>query len=182
MIIIDAGHGGKDPGALGNGLKEKDLTLHIAKLMERLCQIYGIPCRMTRTKDEYISLKDRTDYINSIVQKSPKAVCFSVHINSAVNHSAKGFEIIKQIRDNSTIPYDIIEAIKKSQILSARKVFTRANNAGKDYFHILRESNCPTYILEYGFIVNKRDMDSLLAPSNTWVAATIPIVAYLNKR
>lgn len=182
MIIIDAGHGGRDPGALGNGLKESNLTLHIAKVMKMLCDIYQIPCRMTRTKAEYVSLQQRTNFINSIAKDWPETVCFSIHINSAQSDEAKGFEIIKQIRDNSTIPYDIIESIKKSQILSTRKVYTRANKAGKDYFHILRESNCPTYILEYGFIKNKNDMDSLLAPSNTWVVATIPIVAYLKKK
>ena len=68
MIIIDAGHGGKDPGALGNGLKESDLTLHIATVMKRLCDIYQIPCRMTRTREEYVSLQQRTNFINSIAK------------------------------------------------------------------------------------------------------------------
>lgn len=182
MIIIDAGHGGKDPGALGNGLKESDLTLHIATLMKRLCDIYQIPCRMTRTREEYVSLQQRTNFINSIAKDWIEAVCFSIHINSAQSYHAKGFEVIKQIKDSSSIPYDILQSIENSQILSIRKVYTRANKAGKDYFHILRESNCPTYILEFGFIVNQNDMDSLLAPSNTWIASTIPIVAYLNQK
>ena len=182
MIIIDAGHGGRDPGALGNGLKESILTLYIAEVMKMLCDIYQIPCRMTRTKAEYVSLQQRTNFINSIAKDWPEAVCFSIHINSAQSNTAKGFEIIKQIKDSSSIPYDILKSIENSQILSTRKVFTRANNQGKDYFHILRETKCPTYILEYGFIKNKNDMDSLLAPSNTWVAATIPIVAYLKKK
>ena len=58
-ITIDAGHGGTDPGASGNGIIEKELTLDVAKRVEKLLKEKGIEVVMTRTSDVYPSLKER---------------------------------------------------------------------------------------------------------------------------
>jgi len=91
VVIIDPGHGGKDPGAIGpSGLKEKEVTLGIALYLEKLLKGAGIPTYLTRSKDEFVYLEDRADFAN---QKNG-FVFVSLHANSVLNHrpSAKGIE------------------------------------------------------------------------------------------
>ena len=91
VVIIDPGHGGKDPGAIGpTGLKEKEVTLGIALYLEKLLKGAGIPTYLTRSKDEFVYLEDRTNFAN---QKNG-FVFVSLHANSVLNHrpSAEGIE------------------------------------------------------------------------------------------
>ena len=62
-IVIDPGHGGTDPGAVSNGLKEKDFTLRISKYMYDRLKKLGIPVTMTRTTDETLNPTDRVNRI-----------------------------------------------------------------------------------------------------------------------
>jgi len=91
IVIIDPGHGGNDPGAIGpTGLKESEVTLGIALYLEKLLKEAGIPAYLTRNKNEFISLENRTSFAN---QKNG-FVFVSLHANSVLNHrpSAKGTE------------------------------------------------------------------------------------------
>ena len=177
MIIIDAGHGGKDPGCIDGNLLEKDLALKISLRQARLCEIYGIPHILTRKEDKTTELKDRTILANKEINKnSGPTILISNHINSSTG-IAKGFEIIKSHSDNTNYAERLLELVRKSDILAIRKVFSRTNNTGKDYFHIIRETNCRSYILEWGFIKNQRDMASL--HNNLIVACTLPLIAYI---
>ncbi len=91
VVIIDPGHGGKDPGAIGpTGLKEKEVTLGIALYLDKLLKGAGIPTYLTRSKDEFVYLENRTDFAN---QKNG-FVFVSLHANSVLNHrpSAEGIE------------------------------------------------------------------------------------------
>jgi len=91
VVIIDPGHGGKDPGAIGpTGLKEKDVTLGIALYLEKLLKGVGIPTYLTRSKDEFVYLEDRTNFAN---QKNG-FIFLSLHANSVLNHrpTAQGIE------------------------------------------------------------------------------------------
>ncbi len=91
VVIIDPGHGGKDPGAIGpTGLKEKDVTLRIALYLEKLLKGVGIPTYLTRSKDEFVYLEDRTNFAN---QKNG-FIFLSLHANSVLNHrpTAQGIE------------------------------------------------------------------------------------------
>jgi len=89
-IVIDAGHGGKDPGAIGRrlGIKEKDLTLAIAKKLKRIFEDNGISVIMTRGSDEFISLPERVRIANS----SGADLFVSIHINASRSRSMNGFE------------------------------------------------------------------------------------------
>lgn len=89
-VVIDPGHGGKDPGAIGpRGLKEKDVVLEIAKKLGRILkERYGIRVVYTRTKDVFIPLNERTEIANS-----EKADLFvSIHTNASKKRNAKGIE------------------------------------------------------------------------------------------
>ena len=91
IVIIDPGHGGNDPGAIGpTGLKESEVTLGIALYLEKLLKGAGIPTYLTRSKDEFISLEDRTSFAN---QKNG-FIFVSLHANSVLNPrpSAQGIE------------------------------------------------------------------------------------------
>ena len=180
MIIIDAGHGGKDPGAVGNGLQEKDLSLRIAQIQKRLCDIYKIKSVIIRNTDMFIDLNARCKLINASVSNTTSDICISNHVNSADNVTAFGFEIIKKISDKSSYADNLLEIVKRSDILAVRKVYTVQNINGADHFAINRLVKCRSYILEWGFIKNKRDMDSI--KHNIIVMASLPIIAYLQEQ
>ena len=80
-IVIDPGHGGSDPGAVGNGIKEKDYTLLISKYMYDRFKSLGVPVSITRTGDTTLSPSNR---INKIVNDNPNKniLLISNHINA----------------------------------------------------------------------------------------------------
>src|SRR6476620_12283610 len=100
-LYLDPGHGGSDPGAQGNGLREKDITLDIAlKIRTILMNGYeNIEVRMSRTNDSSKSLSQRTNEANSWGAD----YYLSIHCN-AYNGSAKGYEdfIHNNLSDSST--------------------------------------------------------------------------------
>lgn len=103
-ILIDAGHGGKDPGALKtykiNGknvtIQEKDITLKVSKMLaERLKAAYpGKQIILTRSTDKFLTLGERTDIANGVKVGENEAVLFiSVHVNSSLNKTSSGYEV-----------------------------------------------------------------------------------------
>ena len=88
-IVIDAGHGGKDTGALGrNGTEEKDIVLDIAERLGKLLQGDGLDVIYTRKADHFISLQERTE----IASKDAADLFVSIHANSSPEHGAYGVE------------------------------------------------------------------------------------------
>lgn len=88
-IVIDPGHGGKDPGAVYNGLKEKDIVLEISKyLYEYLKADPDLNIHLTRNKDVFIPLEERT----AIANKLKADIFVSIHANAAKNKAATGLE------------------------------------------------------------------------------------------
>jgi len=89
-IVIDAGHGGKDPGTTGYKIKEKDITLDIAKKLGNLIKRnLGLHVVYTREEDDFIPLWQRTKIANNAEGK----LFISIHVNSATgNTSIKGYE------------------------------------------------------------------------------------------
>lgn len=81
-IVIDAGHGGSDPGASGNGIIEKDLTLDISNYMYDRLKELGIPVTMTRITDETLNPTERVDRILNAYGNNPNVVVVSNHINA----------------------------------------------------------------------------------------------------
>lgn len=81
-VVVDAGHGGSDPGAVSNGLQEKDFTLEASLYMyDRLKQL-GIPVVLTRDYDENLSRADRLKRANEAFSGSSDAILISNHINA----------------------------------------------------------------------------------------------------
>ncbi len=89
-ILVDPGHGGKDPGAIGrNGLKEKEIVLDVGRRLRDLLRERGFDVQMTRDQDVFISLDDRTE----MAARGKVDLFISIHANSSRSSSAKGFEI-----------------------------------------------------------------------------------------
>ncbi len=89
-VIIDAGHGGNDPGAIGrSGLREKDVNLDIAKRLSNLLKEEGVQTVLTRTTDKFIPLSSRVNIAN----RSAADLFISVHSNAARSRSLNGFEV-----------------------------------------------------------------------------------------
>ncbi|MCX5694135.1 MAG: N-acetylmuramoyl-L-alanine amidase [Candidatus Omnitrophica bacterium] len=89
-VVIDAGHGGNDPGAIGkNGLKEKDVNLDIAKRLSNLLKAEGVQTVLTRSTDKFIPLSMRV----SIANRSKADLFISIHSNAARSRSLCGFEV-----------------------------------------------------------------------------------------
>lgn len=89
MVIIDCGHGGKEPGAIGcNGIAEKDITLAVGLQLEQLLKEKQLSTYLTRSTDATLPLDVRTAFINT---KRPD-LYISIHANSSVNKSVKGLE------------------------------------------------------------------------------------------
>ena len=89
-VVIDAGHGGKDPGTVGNGGKEKEITLAVAKLVGKKIKASHPEVRVlfTRETDVFVGLQARADFAN----KHKASLMLSIHVNSAPTASVHGTE------------------------------------------------------------------------------------------
>jgi N-acetylmuramoyl-L-alanine amidase len=95
FIILDPGHGGKDPGAIGKGgLKEKTITLQLSKKAETLFKkkFDGIKIKATRTTDRFIELSERAEIANRQLKKGANGIFVSIHVNASISSRISGFE------------------------------------------------------------------------------------------
>jgi N-acetylmuramoyl-L-alanine amidase len=88
-IVVDAGHGGKDPGAIGpTGLQEKEIALDVATKLKSLLSLQGHQVILTRSTDRFLALKERTD----ICRREQPDLFVAIHFNANSNRSITGFE------------------------------------------------------------------------------------------
>lgn len=152
VVFIDAGHGGPDSGAVGNGLREKDITLDISKLVRDKLEAAGYTVVMSRTGDTFPSLSDRTNQANSVGAD----IFVSIHVNAG---GGTGIETwMMSSGPESAKSKTLAENIQKEMYDQ-----TKANNRGvKDgNLHVNRESKMPSALVEVGFIDTKSDADKL---------------------
>lgn len=152
IVVIDAGHGGEMPGALGNGLVEKNLTLQMTVAAKSLFDNSDIKCYVTRTTDVDVSFDDRTNLANEVGD-----IFISVHINSATTSSANGtetFSLYANDPGNGLTSYILAEEML-NQLLE--KLGTTNRKVKSDNFIVLRQSKIPATLIEIGFISNAAD-------------------------
>jgi len=159
QICIDAGHGGKDPGACANGLKEKDITLLMCRALGKEFVKRGYDVHYTRAIDEYIALTERARIANSVGAK----IFISIHCNSAANASASGFEIwtTKGHSIADLLATDIFKAY--SSLVGGK---TRQDNSDGDpdkenNWTVISASTMPAVLIEAQFISNADDASRL---------------------
>lgn len=153
-LYLDPGHGGSDPGAQGNGLKEKNINFDIARRIRNILtnEYKGVHVRMSRTDDNTKSLTQRTNEANSWGAD----YYLSIHCNS-FNGSARGYEdfIHSSLSDSSqTARYqDTIHA----EVIKVNQLQDRGQK--KANFHVLRETIMSALLTENGFIDNAQDAE-----------------------
>lgn len=177
-VVIDAGHGGDDPGTIANGITEKDYTLKISNYIHNRLDEMGIPNEMSRTSDVMLSASDRPKKIQSFYGNGSDVLVVSNHINAG---GGDGAEIIYALRNNDKFAKKLATEFENAG-QSVRKYYQRRlpSNPAKDYYYIMRDTpNNETVIVEYGFADTISDANLI---KNDWEklaeAVTKAIVEY----
>lgn len=155
-IVIDAGHGGEDPGTSANGIVEKDLTLKISEYLHKRFDELGIPNEMTRTGDVTLGPDDRPTKAQSFYGNSSDVILLSNHVNAG---GGDGAEIIYSLRNSDKLSNLIAQEFAKAG-QNVRKYYQRRlpSDPSKDYYYILRDTpNNESLIIEYGFVDSTGD-------------------------
>ena len=159
-IVVDAGHGGVDSGAVSGNLKEKDFTLQAANYMYNRFKELGVPVAITRDTDKTLTRNERLNTMRNTFGNDPKVLVLSNHINAG---GGEGAEVVYPLRTSPTLARNILDEIgARGQI--KRKIYQRVlpENPKKDYYYIMRETpNTTALLIEYGFIDNPKDQVKL---------------------
>ncbi|MBO4640482.1 MAG: N-acetylmuramoyl-L-alanine amidase [Treponema sp.] len=203
-ILIDAGHGGKDPGALKtykiNGkdvtIQEKDINLKVAKLLgERLKTAYpDKQIILTRDKDVFLTLQERTEIANNVKVKEDEAVLFiSVHVNSSLNKTSSGYEVwylspgyrrtvLDKSSTDDTSLFPILNSMLEEEyttesIMIAKFIMdglqsqigdqSKARGIKAEEWFVVKNSNMPSVLIELGFVSNEKE--ALLLNNDTYL-------------
>ncbi len=176
-IVIDPGHGGTDPGAVANNLKEKDYTLLISKYMYDRFKELGIPVRLTRDTDITLSPKERTSKAQSFFGNGKDVIVISNHLNAG---GGDGAEVIYALRNTGTLSKKILDELEKEG-QNVRKYYQLRlpSNPIKDYYFMHRDTpNNETIIVEYGFIDSpKDDVEQIKTNYEKYAEAVVRAVA-----
>lgn len=159
-IVLDAGHGGSDPGAIGNGLKEKDVNLLLAMKTGANLEARGAKVLYTRATDIFITLEERA----KIANRWKADFFFSFHVNSSAG-IASGFEsfIYSEVNGGKTAAYQNVIHRKIAAVFASVGVHDRGQK--KANLAVLRETNMPACLAEYGFINSAKDAALLMNES-----------------
>ncbi len=169
-VVIDAGHGGYDPGAVGYNSAgdavayESHINLALAKLVEAKLRAQGVNVVMTRTKDEFISLAGRAEIEN----KSNCDLFVSIHCNSIDNSSIKGTQVYHNPSSElgTLLSKNIYDKLVDLTGLSPKNTQNGAN------LYVIRNTKRPAALVEAAFISNANDRSYLLSESGQDTIAT----------
>lgn len=168
-IVVDAGHGGSDPGKVGvNGALEKDINLALALKLKELLEHKEIEVVLTRDSDmglypDDASNKKAADMQNrcKIITDAKPVFTISLHQNSYVTPDIKGAQVFYY--GQSDKGKELAEMIQSSLITHVSPENTRTAKANESYY-LLKKTPTPTVIVECGFLSNPNEADLLLDP------------------
>ena len=175
-IVVDAGHGGSDPGTSGNGLVEKEYTLKFADYLNRRFNELGANSTLVRSTDETVTPTERVNRILNAYGNSPDVLVISNHLNAG---GSSGAEVIYALRNNDTLSKLILENLSKEG-QSIRKAYQRRlpSDNSKDYYFIHRNTGVTEpIIIEYGFLDNKGDAERIKNNWEKYAEAVVKAVA-----
>ncbi len=171
-VILDAGHGGHDPGAVGRLNREKDLTLDVAKRAKLLLESRGYQVLMTRSTDVFIPLEKRSAFAN----RHKNAIFISIHFNKSKTGGGTGIETFclaprgVPSMDEETVNINAIRqypghARDPENILLATAVHSSLlkycplpdRGIKRSRFHVVRETKIPSVLVEGGFLDHPMD-------------------------
>lgn len=153
IVVIDVGHGGKDVGNVSNGFAEKDIVLSIAKKIQGMAEDENIEIILTRNTDKSMSLKQRADLANSLEADA----MISLHNNAHHSNAKRGVELFiskegKMVEGSA----ELAEKVRKA--FSSASAVAEIKNAN---FAVLKNTKCPSVLVEIGFLSNDQDRDML---------------------
>ena len=152
-VAIVAGHGGKDPGAIGiNGVKEKDLNLSIAKKIQRNLNKTGMNVFAIRTADKFIPLKKITEIIDSIGTD----IAIHVHCNYTPDNTNNG---LTTYYGKNKPKSKTLDSLLHNQLITRTSLVDRGSFTAP--FWVLNRSNIPSVLIQPGYISNKEDLRKL---------------------
>jgi len=176
-IVIDAGHGGKDPGATSpHGFYEKTVNLDVALQIAGILRERGFKIIMTRSDDTFIELEERTNIAN----RSNASLFISIHADSCATSGTNGFTLYVARRAGSQAR-NLAEAIDKQMTGTSIK----SHGTREADYKVLKNTRCPAVLIEMGYLSNyweakqlkNKDMQKKLA-----VAITNGITNYVSGR
>lgn len=173
-VVIDAGHGGSEYGAIRCGINEKDINLDIAKRVEAILLSHGVNVAMTRNFDTAVSLEGRTIFTTS---KNPD-IFVSIHVNSSVKSEIIGIET-HYYHPNSL---ELAQTVHASLISYIK---TKDRGLFKSRFYVINHTTVPAILVETGFLSNSCERAELVGEQRkqqTAEAIAEGILKYLNKK
>lgn len=164
-VIIDAGHGGEDGGAVAaDGTLEKDINLKIALQTAKLLKLYGFEVIMTRETDVSTSMGDnfikREDLENrlNLMKQNPESIFVSVHLNKFTTSAARGSQVFYSKFKNSKMLGDLIQ---NSIVFNLQKDNKRVNKLATSSTYLLHNATVPAVLVECGFLSNETELSHL---------------------
>jgi N-acetylmuramoyl-L-alanine amidase len=174
-IVLDAGHGGSDPGAQRGDVQEKEITLGIIERLKRRLEARGFRITLTRADDTFVSLEDRVRITNSL----QPTLFLSVHINAMESaNDIHGIETYYQTEQSRALADAIHENLVTKLDAPDRAV-------RKAHFYVINHTPVPAVLAEVGFISNRDERDKLISSdyqSKVANALEQGVMLYLDKK
>src|SRR5213592_2529711 len=175
VVVLDPGHGGQDSGAMCGGVLEKDLTLDVARRIDRLLNSEGIATLMTRIGDTYVSLADRAAFANRV----RKCIFVSIHFNEDNKPVASGVEtyyaahqitagsflaswlpfLWRPLSDSPNPESQNLAGFVQEALVARTRAVDRGTQARQ--FFVIANVTSPAVLIEGGFLTNKEDISKL---------------------
>ena len=157
VVVIDAGHGGRDPGAVGiGGLREKDVVLDISRQVAQILERNGVTVVMTRQDDRTVGLAPRTQLANRVNAN----LFVSIHAN-AISMSRPDVNGLETYYFSSG--QRLAQTIHRSMLRSFPNMRDRGVRRAR--FYVLRHTNMPAVLVETGFVTGRNDARMLANPT-----------------
>ncbi len=162
-IFIDPGHGGPDPGAVGNGVTEEFVNLNVSLELARLLRNAGYDVRLYRTTSDDNVLADKNADLRNRAQTANNwgaDYFISIHTNSSTNPAASGVEgyVYRLGGTSERLAQSIVDSVS-SELGSRNRGVMQAN------FAVLRRTNMPAVLVELGYLTNATEALNLNSPA-----------------
>jgi N-acetylmuramoyl-L-alanine amidase len=166
-VVIDAGHGGFDPGTIAGGVQEKDLTLAIARKVKQFSAAYNVNVLLTRDADIMAGGKATKEegllYRTDFASEQHADLFVSIHINNAPD-SARGMQVYLSSANafpqkSQMLGVAMVEAMKK--MFATQELLQRVENV-----HVLKATKMPAILIECGNLHNSDDLTFITNPEN----------------
>lgn len=175
-VVVDAGHGGIDPGVIMNNFSEKELNLQISKKIQELAPAYNVKVIMTRSEDilpgNGTVVRDALRTRVAITEQAKADLYVAIHVSAAGNgkefkNEFSGFEVFISKNDNShTQLSKQYGAAVVQELNNLYKTNTNLKQRSEKGIYVLDHSPCPAVLIECGFMTNEKDLEFITNNNN----------------